>query len=183
MDTSHLNDLKVGLIFGSDTGNTEEIGEKIVDRFADLDCHVEIMDVVDYTREKTRPYDFIIMGIPTWDFGGIHSDWEHHEDEILKTDLKGKVVALYGLGDQAGYGEWFLDAMGWLHERVVKVGASVIGRWSTEGYHFSASLATNEDKSQFCGLAIDEDEQAYLTEERLDKWVAQVVEELKTSSG
>ena len=182
MDTSHLDTLKVGLIYGSDTGNTEEVGERIAERFSDMGVNVEVMDVVDYDASEIEAYDFIMMGIPTWDFGGIHGDWEANENQVIETKLNGKVVALYGLGDQAGYGEWFLDAMGWLHERIVKCGATVIGKWSTEGYNFGASLAANEDKSEFCGLAIDEDEQAYLTDERLDKWVAQVVEELKAVS-
>ena len=37
-------------------------------------------------------------------------------DALDSIDLQGKIVALFGLGDQAGYGEWFLDAMGLLHD-------------------------------------------------------------------
>lgn len=31
---------------------------------------------------------------------------------------RGKIVALYGMGDQLGYGEWFLDALGMLHDKL-----------------------------------------------------------------
>ena len=179
MDTSHLEALKIGLIYGSDTGFTEDVGGRIARRFSALGCSVEVMEVVTYDSKKIESYDFVIMGIPTWDFGGIQSDWERSESKILETNLKGTVIALYGLGDQENYSEWFLDAMGWLHERVLEAGASVIGRWSAEEYDYVASLATNDDDTEFCGLAIDEHCQSELTDSRLDEWVAQVVGELK----
>ncbi|STE83833.1 flavodoxin II [Escherichia coli] len=51
----------------------------------------------------------LILGIPTWDFGEIQEDWEAVWDQLDDLNLEGKIVALYGLGDQLGYGEWFLD--------------------------------------------------------------------------
>ena len=52
-------------------------------------------------------YDVLILGIPTWDFGEIQEDWEAVWDQLDDLNLEGKIVALYGLGDQLGYGEWF----------------------------------------------------------------------------
>lgn len=183
MDTSHLASLSIGLIYGTDTGNTEEVAGKIKNLFAKMDSDIELIDVVDYSRDKVESFDFIIMGIPTWDFGGIQEDWEDKEDELLATDFNHRVVALYGLGDQFGYADYFLDAMGWLHKRVIKAGASVVGFWSTEGYDFTASLAANDDKSEFCGLGIDEDQQFELSDERISSWVEQIVGELRLKQG
>lgn len=174
-----VTESNIGLIFGTDTGCTEEMGEKICAEFVKYGAAVEMLNVTDASPEAIEGFDFIIMGIPTWDFGGIQEDWENFEDEILQTQLKDKVVALYGLGDQLGYGDYFVDAMGWLNERVLKVGATVIGAWPTEGYDFSASLAVNEDKSEFCGLAIDDDQQNDLSESRIEKWVTLIVEEFE----
>lgn len=89
------------------------------------------------------------------------------------------MVALYGLGDQAGFGDYFQDAMCWLHDHVVKLGASIMGRWLTERYDFEDAKATNEDNSEFCDLGIDEIQQSELTEKRLDQWVAQAAQVLK----
>lgn len=174
---TQLNNVEAGLIFGSDTGNTEEVAGKIVTELGVLGCNLEVVDVADASSELVESFDFIIMGIPTWDFGGIQEDWEEFEEEILASNLHGKIVALYGLGDQFGYGDYFVDAMGWLHERVLKAGATVIGYWSTEGYDFEASLATDESKSIFFGLAIDEDQQFELTDERITEWVSQIASE------
>lgn len=172
-----LSDLNIGLIFGTDTGNTEEVGDKISAVLAEHGCPIEMVNVTEASPELMESFDFIIMGIPTWDFGGIQEDWEDFEGQILETKLQGKIVALYGLGDQRGYGDYFVDAMGWLNERVLKAGAKVIGEWSTEGYDFEESLAANEDKSYFCGLAIDEDQQIELTDERVAAWINLLLEQ------
>ncbi len=170
-----LAQANIGLIFGTDTGNTEEIGTKIADSFASYGCGVEMVNVIDASAEVIAAFDCLIMGIPTWDFGGIQEDWEAFEEDIIASQLDGKLVALYGLGDQLGYGDYFVDAMGWLHEKLQSTGATIVGAWSTEGYDFEESRALNHDRSKFCGLAIDEDQQFELTDQRITQWVAQVV--------
>lgn len=178
---SKLLSQSVGLVFGTDTGMTEEVGNKIATQLANYGVDVSVINVVDTTSTEIESFDFILFGIPTWDFGGIQEDWENFEEDILATNLSGKVVALYGLGDQLGYGDYFVDAMGWLQEKVIKAGAHVIGEWSTEGYDFAESRAANEDKSMFCGLAIDEDQQFELTDERIEKWVEQLIKQYEST--
>jgi len=174
----NLEHLTFGLFYGTDTGNTEEIGDKICDEFAGHDISVNIQDIANSNLQQLSSYDVIILGIPTWDFGGIQEDWEMLEGKLDELTLEGKIVALYGLGDQLGYGDYFVDAMGWLHDYVVKAGALVIGEWPTEGYDFEASLACNDDKSLFCGLAVDEDQQIELTDGRVTGWVEQLLGQL-----
>ena len=78
------------------------------------------------------------------------------------------------MGDQFGYGDYFLDAMGMLHDVVIQTGPEIIGQWSTEGYEFDASKAEIPGASKFVGLALDEDQQENLTAERLNRWCAQI---------
>jgi len=92
-------------------------------------------------------------------------------------DFSGKLVALFGLGDQFGYADYFLDAMGMLHDVVIDQGGAVIGYWPIAGYEFEASKALTEDGKEFVGLAIDEDQQPELTDERVNAWVAQIEDE------
>jgi flavodoxin I len=47
--------------------------------------------------------------------------------------------------------------------------------WTTEGYEHTASKG--EKNGYFLGLALDEDNQSELTEERLNAWLTQVWEE------
>ncbi|MEM9024211.1 MAG: flavodoxin domain-containing protein [Bacteroidota bacterium] len=89
-------------------------------------------------------------------------------------DFTGKTVALFGLGDQRGYGEWFVDGMGILGEQVIKAGGTIIGHWSTEGYEYDHSKAEFEEGT-FYGLAIDEECQPDLTTDRLDTWTQELI--------
>ena len=172
-----LSYASIGLIYGTDTNNTEEIGERICSELQSNGCTVTMLNVTEASVAVLETFDFLIMGIPTWDFGGIQEDWEDFQVELLTVDLTDKAIALYGLGDQFGYGDYFVDAMGWLHKHVMNIGGNVIGSWSTDGYEFEESLAANDDKTQFVGLAIDEDQQFDLTDARITEWVQQLLEE------
>ncbi|MEC8444175.1 MAG: flavodoxin [Pseudomonadota bacterium] len=176
---SALTQARVGIIFGTDTGNTEDVAEKISEALNEAGIVAEMLNITDASVEEIEGFDLAIMGIPTWDFGGIQADWEDTADLLSQLNLQGKTCALYGLGDQFGYGDFFVDAMGWLKDYVVAAGAQLIGYWPTEGYEFEASRAVNEDKTLFCGLAVDEDQQFEQTDARVATWVAQIIEEFE----
>lgn len=182
MSPASLSTSRVGIIFGTDTGNTEDVAEKLMAELESYGVVAEIINVTEASSELIAAFDLAIMGIPTWNFGGIQADWEDFEETLALTDLTGKMVALYGLGDQFGYGDFFVDAMGWLQEKLQPTGVSFIGYWPTEGYEFEESRAVNEDKSLFCGLAIDEDQQFELTDKRIGDWVRQVVSEYESAA-
>lgn len=166
---------EIGLIYGSDEGNTEAVAYRIQQRLGEDVC--DVFDVADITQLEFADYNKIILGIPTWDFGQIQSDWEEFWDDVSEVDFSNKTVAMFGLGDQFGYGDFFLDAMGMLHDVVKAKGATMIGYWSTEGYEFDASKALLEGQPTFVGLGIDEDQQPELTKERLDLWCQQIHQE------
>ncbi|EOV4648014.1 flavodoxin FldB [Vibrio parahaemolyticus] len=167
--------MKIGLFYGSTTCYTEMAAEKIRNIIgADL---VDIHNVKETPLSLMAEYELLLLGISTWDFGEIQEDWSAIWQDITSTPLKGKVVALFGLGDQEGYGEWYLDAMGLLHDELKATGAQFIGYWPNEGYEFEASKALTEDGSQFVGLALDEDSQYDLSDERIEKWCEQVLVE------
>ena len=165
--------MKIGLFYGSTTCYTEIVAEKIQGIMgADL---VDIFNIKDQPLADCLGYDFIILGISTWDFGELQEDWESMWSDINQIDLSDKIIALYGMGDQVGYTEWFQDALGMLHEQVLAQGATVVGYWPNQGYDFTASKALTADGSKFVGLALDEDSQYSLTDERLDTWCEQVL--------
>ena len=167
----------IGLFFGSDEGNTESVAERIVQQFPQ--GVVSVYDIADVSQLEFAEYEQIILGIPTWDFGQIQSDWEEFWDDLGEIDFSGKTVALFGLGDQFGYGDYFLDAMGMLHDVIVSKGANIIGHWSAEGYEFEASKAWLQDQHCFVGLAIDEDQQEELTDGRIAQWCRQITAEFQ----
>jgi flavodoxin I len=165
---------KIGLFYGTQTSNTQTVAELIQKEF-DGDV-VTIQDI-----SQTEPTDFdeyqnIIIGCPTWNVGELQSDWESfYDDQLDNINFSGKKIAYFGEGDQIGYPDTFQDAMGMLEEKISELGGKTVGYWSVEGYDFSDSKALRDDK--FVGLALDEDNQSELTEERIKAWVAQLKSE------
>ncbi|GAA0820678.1 flavodoxin FldB [Colwellia sp. D2M02] len=165
--------MKIGLFYGSTTCYTEIVAEKI--QAAIGEDLVDIFNIKDQPLSLCLDYDFIIFGISTWDYGELQEDWESIWQDINSLDLSDKIVALYGMGDQIGYTEWFQDALGMLHEQVLVQQANVIGYWPNEGYEFTASKALSDDESHFVGLSLDEDTQYNLTDERIEQWCEQIL--------
>ena len=157
--------MNIGLFYGSSTCYTEMAAEKIRDIIGpEL---VTLHNLKDDAVALMEQYDVLILGIPTWDFGEIQEDWEAIWDQLDSVNLDGKIVAMYGMGDQLGYGEWFLDALGMLHDKLAPKGVSFIGYWPTEGYEFTSKKPIIADGELFVGLALDETNQYDLSDERL----------------
>ena len=164
--------MKFKVIYGSDTGNTEVVVEDLTKLLEDID-----VITVDEISPGDWDYDKFILGIPTWYDGELQSDWEDYFDNFQEIDFTGKTVAIFGLGDQVGYAEWFCDGVGILAEVIEKNGGKVIGNWSTDGYEFEASKAVMNTNNTFYGLCLDEDNQPELTQDRLKEWVEQIKKE------
>ena len=168
---------RIGLIYGTDTGNTEDVAYKLQERIEW--AAVDVYDVASCSAEQVQQYDLLILGIPTWDLGGPQADWEDFWPLLEDMSFAEKTVALYGLGDQFGYGDYFLDALGKLHDAVRDRGATIIGHYSTAGFDFEQSLALTDDGQHFVGLGLDEDQQTELTDQRIGEWISQLQQELQ----
>lgn len=172
--------LKIGLFYGSTTCYTEMAAEKIQAQLNAIfdDDIVDLHNIKDVPLSRTASYDIVIFGISTWDFGELQEDWESHWEDVFTTDLTGKTVALFGLGDQIGYTDWFQDALGMLYDAIVPSGCRIIGFWPNQGYDFAESKALIEDKSMFVGLSLDDENQYEQTDERIEQWCHQLLVEL-----
>ncbi|NJM56283.1 MAG: flavodoxin FldA [Synechococcales cyanobacterium RU_4_20] len=165
----------IGLFYGTQTGNTETIAEQIQSEFGGSDV-VAMHEISDADTDTFGQYNFIIVGCPTWNIGEMQSDWDaFYEEDLDNIDFSGKKVAYFGPGDQVGYAENFQDAMGLLEEKISGLGGETVGHWPTDGYEHEASKAVKDGK--FVGLALDEDNQAEQTEDRIKTWVSQLKSE------
>lgn len=158
----------IGIFFGSDTGNTENIAKNIQKQLGkDV---ADVHDIAKSSKEDLEGYDILLLGIPTWYYGEAQCDWDDFFPTLEEVDFNGKLVALFGCGDQEDYAEYFCDALGTIRDIIEPNGAVIVGHWPTAGYHFEASKGLADD-DHFVGLAIDEDRQPELTAERVEKWV------------
>merc|ERR1711924_222815 len=57
--------------------------------------------------------------------------------------MGGKKVAIFGVGDQAGYSDNFCDAMDELSSCFKAQGAEIVGSWSTDGYDYEESKSVD----------------------------------------
>lgn len=173
---------RIGIFFGTDTGRTRLLAKQIAKKLGDAaDAPVNIGRT---TLAEFLACDALILGSPTLGDGELpglstglsQPSWEEFLPQLADADLAGKVVAIFGLGDQKKYPDEFVDAIGLIHDAIAARGARLVGRWPIAGYEFAASQAV--DGEQFLGLAIDQINQPALTEERVDAWLAQIRPEL-----
>lgn len=162
---------KIGLFYGTQTGTTEVLAEQIQEAFGGVTA-LTLHDVADSTPDDFALYDCLILGCPTWNIGELQSDWEGIYGQLDEVSFAGKKVAYFGAGDQVGYAENFQDAIGILEAKISSLRGKTVGTWPTEGYDFNESKAVRGDR--FVGLAIDEDNQADLTDDRINAWVTQL---------
>jgi flavodoxin I len=156
---------KIGIFYGSSVGNTRFVAEKI----ADLLPGSELNPVEQSGQSDIEKYDFLILGTSTWGVGNLQDDFETFVDTLIHTNISGKKVALFGLGDQYTYPDTFCNGMGKLFELIQNKDCEFVGAWPVEDYDFSESLAVVNNK--FVGLALDEDNEPDLTDHRLYEWI------------
>jgi len=156
----------IGIYYGSTTGQTAGVAARIGALLKTAAVH----DIAGACPADLERHDFLVLGSSTWGVGYLQEDWARFR--LDQVDLGGKTVALFGLGDAFTYVDTFVDGLGILYDAVTARGAAVIGAWAAVGYPFVRSAALRE--GAFVGLALDEDNQAHLTDERLSRWTAGV---------
>lgn len=173
---------RIGLFFGTDTGKTRKITKMIKKKFDD-DTMDKALNINRADPDEFCNYEYLILATPTLGEGllpGMSADcqeesWEEFLPKIEDADFTGKTIALIGLGDQEGYPDEFVDALGELHEFFEERGANIVGAWPNDGYEFNHSEALNDD-GEFVGLVLDLDNQSNLTDERVDAWLKSIAE-------
>lgn len=166
---------KIAIIYSFNTQKTSKVAKRIQEAFG-KDWDVELLNIEDITPGQFLACDKMICGTATWFDGELPNHWDEFVPELEDMDLKKKTIALFGLGDQKGYSENFLDGMGILAEIFENQGARLVGFTSTDGYSYESSKAQRGD--QFCGLGIDYETQGSRNKERINTWVDKLKLEL-----
>ena len=167
---------KVGIFFGTDTGNTRRVAKDIASALGSA-IAAKPVNVRNACVNDMLAYNTLILGSPTYgegqlpglSTGNATDSWEEFLPTLAGRDFSGKKVAIYGLGNQKSYPTEFVDAVFYLYEQFRQCGATIIGKWATEGYNFQASKAVVD--GHFVGLALDQENQKDLTPDRLEAWL------------
>ena len=168
---------RIVVAYGSTYGDTAEAAHRIATVLDELTgIRAEVVDIGHGPLGRLLEFDILLLGCSTWDVGELQSDWAVKLTELDTLDLCGKRVGLFGSGDQLGYPDTYMDALGILAEHAEARGAELVGLWPVVGYRHTASLAQRE--CCFVGLALDATSQYELTASRIDRWVPQLIDEL-----
>ena len=166
--------MKVAIVYSFEAKKTSQVAKHIVSAWGD---GIELLDAEKISGKDLIGFDLLIIGAATWFDGELPGYWDEMVPELEQEDFNGTKIAIYGLGNQKEYPENFVDAIGLMADLFETNGGTVIGYTDNEGYTYERSAA--ERGSKFCGLALDIENQASLTKERVKVWVDQIKKELK----
>ena len=168
---------KIGIFFGSSTGCTERIAHLIKGEIEATGLATAEVTVISVASAKLFPnFDYLIFGGSTWNIGELQDDWAVALPALTGVGLAGKKVALFGCGDQFGYSNSFVDAIGIIGERITALGAETVG-WIIPDASYQFEYSRGVFEGVMMGLPIDDDNQAPLTPQRVVNWVHWVLEE------
>jgi flavodoxin I len=158
------------VVYCTDTGATRFAAQRIVRglaRLADGPFDFDRMDLADLLR-----YRALIVGVPTVQAGHLPFCWRNALERLDQGSMRGKLVAIFGVGDAHAYPASFVDSMGLLQHELSIRGARFVGDWPVEGYRMIRSAAVVDGR--FVGLALDDGGEPAANQARIRAWTSQI---------
>ena len=117
---------KATILFGSTTGNTEIVADTIAENMPDYT--VQVIYVTDAKDDAAvQEADLVIYGCSTMGLGELQEDFlPYYKDRMTPALLKGKNVAVFGLGDKENYEDYFCWSADLLAKKVKECGANLV---------------------------------------------------------
>lgn len=97
--------MKVLILYGSLTGNTELVAQQISEVLSNNNIKHDLFNAQEFSPKKSLEYDALILGSSTWDYGQLQEDFASFFNEIENLDFREKQFAIFGCGD-SGYEEF-----------------------------------------------------------------------------
>ena len=103
-----MSDKKIAIIYGSDTGATENVANLLNDKIGP--DKVELLEVSNISPDDFLRYEIILMGIPTWYIGELQSDWDYFFPNLKKLILLVRGLLFWSRGSTC-YPDSFVMAL------------------------------------------------------------------------
>lgn len=165
--------MKKVIVYGTFGGATEEVAQDVADA---LDG-AELFEANEVSESDLEGLDLLVLGASTWNSGDVPTDMEEFIEKFAEWNVNIPVAAIFGLGDQDGYGDTFANGMAVIAEALRKKDIKLVGKWPVAGYNFEASRS--QEGEYFVGLALDQDNQYDETADRIETWGKQVLDAVK----
>jgi flavodoxin I len=140
---------KAIIIFGSTTGNTEELSEGVAEGLKSS-AEVTIENVADTDINALADYDLLVFGCPTWGEGELQEDFIDFYEEMTEDIFKGKKAAVFGPGDKEGYPDFFCDAVTIIETKLKECGAELVA----EGFKVDGDIDLAMDDAEEWGKKV-----------------------------
>lgn len=111
---------KVHVIYGSTTGMTEAVANKIAEALGVAAVNINAADAAAFDAE------LLVLGSSTWGVGDLQDDWAAQLDSV-KANFAGKKVAVFGLGDSVGFADSYCVAAETIATAAKEAGATLMG--------------------------------------------------------
>ncbi|MBR8463958.1 flavodoxin domain-containing protein [Campylobacter sp. faydin G-24] len=160
--------MKIGIFYATGKGDTQKVSEYI-----SLKLGGDAIAVKDAVSEDFTKFDVLILASSSYGYAELHADWVDKLAELKKADLKGKKVALVGVGNQERHADSFCGGIVDFLPAIKK--ATLIGHSVNNDYKFSHSPAFINGK--FIGLVLDTKGDSGYTS-KIDAWVEQLKTEV-----
>ena len=134
--------MKIGLLYGTETGNSEMLCDDLKDALEDAhSCEIE--NLADVSPSDLDAETFYIIVTSTYGNGDLPSQAVAFEEALKadKPDLSGIRFAIFGLGDQV-FHETFAHGSQKLMEMMIAAGATQVGE---RAIHAASALEMPED--------------------------------------
>ncbi len=115
--------MKSIVIYGSTTGNTEEVANYVVQGLKDAGSEVLVKNVIDAQPDELTGYDLVVLGSSTWNDGELQDDFVPFYEQMNGINLAGKKGAAFGCGESIY--EHFCAAVDKLEDKLKEMGAEV----------------------------------------------------------
>jgi flavodoxin short chain len=119
--------MKALIIFGSTTGNTEDMSERIQNALEASDVETELKNVTDAAVEDlSAEHDLLLLGCPAYgdDEIELQEDFEEYYEKMNGIQLSGKKFAVFAPGDSSY--EYFCGSVDMLEEKMESLGAEMV---------------------------------------------------------
>jgi flavodoxin short chain len=118
---------KALIVYGSTTGNTEEMARMVTDQLDKAGMETQLKDVTDTTPQNlSEDHDLVLLGCAAYGYDEIElqEDFSEFYDQLTDVELKGKKFAVFAPGDSSY--EHFCGSVDLLENKMTELGGSKV---------------------------------------------------------
>jgi len=143
--------MKVLIVYGSETGNTESIAEALGEQIGAAGHEVKVLNAANASAEGLcNGYDAVLFGCSAWgtDEVELQSDFNTLFEDFDSIGVNGKKVACFASGDSSF--EHYCGAVDVIEDKVQSLGATLM----EEGLRIEGDYSGNKDDVDAWGAKI-----------------------------